>query len=766
MQALEDAWRQHAERNLVPTADEQWLTHGPSVQGWNAYKALPVRRPARTMDEAEGLDDAVTIYQEWCEVYFHALQRREPALAVEAEKELGQLETFGNLEAVIQTKMTNAKREAKRKYFDNTVTHQTAGYLRDAYKFDLAHEKSVTLAVPGAADAAATRKGAGEALGGTLAKGATRSAASQADTQSVWSRGSTAGRTFKSQRDRKKEAQAESEKRIQAKKHWAKLTSLLKMCLLQDTLTPAKVAGASYAHHTLPFVPNNVNRVAYNYEVIDQRVAALVEAKQIDHAAMGFADAAALITEPYAVLTWRNSAEQRSHYSLRSVFKYVTSVFAQAPANAPLADAPDAAEVWKKKEGTTLDFAVLLQAMCAHVEGLKVDVVRGSRRTGINARGHPHESQRVAWNKAEWGHKKYLLNAHGGVESEYFWLTNPATFVNLHYPDNGKDQLAVKAVDRGAWNVAPDPTYHFHTHLLTLQSHVKYRHIVSKAPPLTVSLYAVDSQVEIVPKLYEGAQDAKKLLPPGFVWQERLLSTSSANFTCVLPDTGMYTLEFYVRRRAADDNEALDTTGMAPAELASSGHHLALSYQVVSNTKVGDDPILPLQRVSPSFAVMSEPNMGKLVAGQPKRFVIFPVREDIDGFVIVEKRRQAADRKAAEKKDGEDAAGADGSTVYTVMEYDAMEYAFVATIPTLLRGTLDIFMRKGGEFLPAFTGIHVVTQLSSKEDFGVDLIQPLRPNEVVMLSRNVGNKAPAPKAHTTATFSARRVGSYFDESAA
>ena len=208
------------------------------------------------------------------------------------------------------------------------------------------------------------------------------------------------------------------------------------------------------------------------------------------------------------------------------------------------------------------------------------------------------------------------------------------------------------------------------------------------------------------------------------------------NFYAVLPDTGIYSMDIMVQRRGVDE---------APQR--------ATAYQIGSSVKVCDDPLLPGQKVPPSVAVLASPGLAKLAAGTCCEFAVYPCTTDIEGFVLVEKRRASA------AKPGGGSASPTGATapqaacvVHTVLRYDPLRGAFAATLPDLRRGTIDVYMRlrSSGEFVAAFTGFAVVTALSAKESMnGVPVVPPVGAEEAAAIAHLFTAEAGEPRPPST-----------------
>eukprot|EP01059_Diplonema_ambulator_P005019 TRINITY_DN14748_c0_g4_i1.p1 TRINITY_DN14748_c0_g4~~TRINITY_DN14748_c0_g4_i1.p1 ORF type:complete len:686 (+),score=102.02 TRINITY_DN14748_c0_g4_i1:45-2060(+) len=509
-----------------------------------------------------------------------------------------------------------------------------------------------------------------------------------------------------------------------AKRNWMKLAAHTKLTLLQDTILPHPTAGKSYASHIQPHATlKNSRFIPFDYSQIDEAVAKHPPAASLP-------DTVAQLIAPYERITWRCSPTQQGHYILRTFYTFLVKNFKATEA----AEISTVEEVYSAKQTNSEGFAMVLARMVELSKvrvpnlDLKVTVVKGRTSGLVTAVGHPCGIKTAHWNIAEFGGEKYFVDAWLSVveDTEVYWMTPPELFYHLHCPDAKSHQLASKPGHSSAWEVAPALKTPFITHGLALSSHVKYVHVHCKAPPLKIIFHLAEASVEVEGKVYHGGmlenseKPEKEEVREGCIWQTRSVATSTVGFSIILPDTGLFTFEMWVWRVGGQFKHAM-------------------SYQLASGVKIGDDPLYPTQRVPPTQAILALPPKGKNLAGTPLTFRIYPLHPSITAAMVVQTPRAAPSPPVPP----------------TFLLYDPLHCCYTGCVPNPLRGTIDVYLRTDGKFKKAFTNFIIAATYNKKEDLGGDtpLIEPPTADELAAMRKVVNGG--------TAVANANKVGGYF-----
>ncbi|KAJ9451767.1 hypothetical protein DIPPA_04667 [Diplonema papillatum] len=466
------------------------------------------------------------------------------------------------------------------------------------------------------------------------------------------------------------------------------------------------------------------------------------------------------------------------------------------PLGTPGASSEAWRQIWLKAEGTAQEISGLVQVMACAVHSnaveatsLKVEVVAGRAPPDLDLKGHPLESPAKSyWNVAAWSGKRYILDVwsacarRGGVPAEYYFLTPPALFITQRCPDDKQHQIAVKPVATSAWELSPVAMPAMHAAGVRLFSHLKYAHIAAKTLPLSIQFgIPSDKPPDLIGKLYtggisqrsssgDGDAEEREDVTQGHVWQSRQLSIGSVTFAIIPPDSGIFTFELWVRKVRTDDQPTRSSdsiTALVSTELNEDLYALGTRYQISCGVQANDSPLFPIQNILPSAAIVSAPGLGKIAAAgglgsSPSGvvFTVYPSRPDIQGVVVVENRRPdtkktapadapvPAAAAAGHNQLGQSTGAADTGTlstpescINTVLPYSPSLGCFTGVIPAVKRGTIDVFVRIRGSFVPAFMNFAVVANLSPKDDLrgGQPLIPVLPRPEVTAVARSIGS---------------------------
>ena len=714
---MEVEWEAYQQRHQIPRVHDGWVQHPLHVVGWNPQKAISsveVELPM-CVDQCEDFKTANEAYKQWCDIYHHwelrtrsqfaSEQEINSNLPIRAKEEMTKIEST-ETSPTERAILLNTKLESEGKYSNNDISLNALAGLKDNYAFDLEHEKR-------------WHEKEKVELQRTTLKKSTK--VKKQPTQST------------------------------AAANWMKIQAHTRLTMLQDYLIPSKEAGSSYTDYKLPFA-SLPKFVPYNYNVIDDRVAELQFSSLPTNT---IAALASHITKPYDTISWRCSEEQQAHYSLRAIYKFITTNF-----QAVTSGSVEPTDVLSKKEGNPQGMANLLRDMIESLGySITAKTVDGISPSVVSAVGHPTTHLDIYWNLVSFNGSSYLIDIWSAIKesSDFYWMTPPNLFFTTHCPNDPDMQLAMQAVHQSAWEVSPVLSCNAHTHGLSLSSHVKYIHIASKAPPLTITYGLSDHRVIVTSKLYEGAIASadKNLLPGGYVWQTRSRSECTVTFTLVLPDTGLYTFEVWVTRDP--QQEAV----------------FATNYQLSSSIKVGDDALLPVQDICPLKAIITQPKGGKLVADSQQLFEVFPTSAAIEGVVLCQRIRPETQSrsKGTPPQQNIEKSSSDPSEwpcEYTVLDYNPFIGVYRTLIPSLKRGIVDLYVRIGGEFIPAFTKFSVVLAISSKEEElngGLPLIpDSLTSQERSAISKLLHSKDPNPVTcyEPLNSMRFRKVGEYFE----
>eukprot|EP01064_Diplonema_japonicum_P001583 TRINITY_DN11041_c0_g1_i1.p1 TRINITY_DN11041_c0_g1~~TRINITY_DN11041_c0_g1_i1.p1 ORF type:complete len:679 (+),score=98.61 TRINITY_DN11041_c0_g1_i1:53-2038(+) len=505
-----------------------------------------------------------------------------------------------------------------------------------------------------------------------------------------------------------------------ARKNWMKIAAHTKLTLLQDMILPHPAAGLCYASSLLYFAKSrNSFFVPFDYSTIDAQVPLDCPPTLLE--------AVDLISKPYQKISWRCNPSQQAHYTLRAYYIFLKKNFTATDS----ADISTPEEIYSAKSTNSEGLALLLCKMIDLTPAdlkLSVKTVKGRRPGLVNTVGHPVDMQTACWNLAEWHGQKYLIDVHGSIkgDTELYWLCPPAVFYSQHCPDDPKMQLAATPGHASAWEVSPSLLAPFHENCLQLSSHVKYSHIHCKSPPLKIVFQVPDADIELTGKLYHGglvdvyqSSEPPEEVQEGSHWLQRSTATSMATFSIVLPDTGLFTFELWVGQRKCKMKRAM-------------------SYQIASSVKIGDDPLFPSQKVSPFTAVLATPSQGKHIMGAPLVFTVYPTLSSVKGVVVVNIPRGG------------------GPNTYTFLLYDSLTCCFTGHVLSPQRGTLNVFLRIDDTFVPAFMNFIIAAALNNKEDIGGDapLICPPDKDELLAIRKRLNGGG--------ARQSAEGVGGYFN----
>eukprot|EP00760_Papus_ankaliazontas_P003859 PhM_4_TR11657/c0_g2_i5/m.16442 len=303
-----------------------------------------------------------------------------------------------------------------------------------------------------------------------------------------------------------------------------------------------------------------------------------------------------------------------------------------------------AQNVFTTRRADSLGLAATFAHMCTLsnvVEKSDVAVVKGWTRRGVDAMGAPEGVAVWYWNVVALEGARHLVDIamamqHASAAPEptltphhhpYYWGTNPVQFLNLHLPVVSEHQLVTPAMPRKAWEVRPVASHVMHTHGVHFHSHKSRMMVVSKAPPLHLSLRSDTSDIDIKIDVRQGAcvsvTPETPMLPPGYVWTSREESTRTTVFTITFPQVGMYAVDVSVRKAGGGDDDK--------------PFCLATRYQFQMGSVLLPEPLFPKQLLPPSVLKVHEPAFGKLVSGSKKKhkFYIIPTTSDVSHVCVV-----------------------------------------------------------------------------------------------------------------------------------
>eukprot|EP01065_Artemidia_motanka_P014648 TRINITY_DN18519_c0_g1_i2.p1 TRINITY_DN18519_c0_g1~~TRINITY_DN18519_c0_g1_i2.p1 ORF type:complete len:979 (+),score=308.39 TRINITY_DN18519_c0_g1_i2:52-2937(+) len=421
--------------------------------------------------------------------------------------------------------------------------------------------------------------------------------------------------------------------------------------------------------------------------------------------------------------------------------------------------------------------------------GVRVSVVRGRHPGTVGQQGEPIPGPARSWNVVTWPDQRRsfvdVWGAAGGGMSPsvaqkdrpvgFYWLSPPAEFLSEHFPappvspppssrtpggapplqtfvpetaEQRSAQLLRLPVPLSEWEMRPAVTAAFHSHGLSLLSHQRSCRVLSKAPPLVIEFGLHDIGVELQGRLYRGAlrapPESRRLVPPGFVFESRSVSSRKAHFAILPPDPGEYVFEVLCRRPPHPLVVCQQAAGLLPASVRPPPFQAAVSYQVVSSVKVGDDHLVPKQVVPPTVAQLLEPLYSKLEQGQPQAFRVSVTTPLVEGVTVLCRERprdtgSARSRSAAPSRassaDEDKRKGKKGApppahdepgqaappaeetwpTTSVVLPYDPARGGYEGSIASLKRGVVEIYVRIAGKFFPVCGGISVVRQVPTNE---------------------------------------------------
>lgn len=217
---------------------------------------------------------------------------------------------------------------------------------------------------------------------------------------------------------------------------------------------------------------------------------------------------------------------------------------------------------------------------------------------------------------------RYFDTVNGSkIFEPFYYFTDPREFAPLHFPEDQTKLLLSNVVSRTQWEVSPRTNHEFYALKLRLDSHKKRTVFTTKSTPIYVSVFVDElATTDLICRVYRGQMAQVDLInaepiDAKFVWQQREESDKRVTFSIMVPDVGAYTIAIGGR----SNPQKLGSSSPVPLPYFPT----VLVYQVLVNFVSVNEPMFPLQHLSPTIAKLLEPMTHKVLAG-PQRIAVAP----------------------------------------------------------------------------------------------------------------------------------------------